>query len=132
ICLRIPQEHWACLGAAGRADKNVCRLCSDIIRYSHLTLYPAMPFGAPGLKKVCTAFALCMSLMWLSSCNGYKTPKAATHSGLSFRAFVSNPLLPNQLGGGSPGIEIVDASKDRLARFAISLLSLSSNVSSAG
>ncbi|HEV2699222.1 MAG TPA: hypothetical protein VGU90_14595 [Terriglobales bacterium] len=36
------------------------------------------------------------------------------------------------MGGGSPGIEIVDASKDRLARFAISLLSLSSNVSSAG
>jgi len=75
---------------------------------------------------------VCITLICLVSCNGYSAPRAASRSGLAFRAFVSNPLFPNPFGGGSPAIEIVDASKDQLSRFSISLQSLGSSVNSAG
>lgn len=84
------------------------------------------------MKKACTVFAVCITLICLVSCNGYSAPRAASRSGLAFRAFVSNPLFPNPFGGGSPAIEIVDASKDQLSRFSISLQSLGSSVNSAG
>ncbi len=68
-------------------------------------------------------------LIWpaLVSC-GYKG-SSQSHSGLKLRAFVSNPLHPLSSGGGTPVLEIVDASKDVLSGF---LVSLSGSVSDAG
>jgi hypothetical protein len=69
-------------------------------------------------------------LIWpaLVSC-GYKSPSTQNKSGLKFRAFVSNPLHPLSSGGGTPVLEIVDASKDLLSN---SPISLSGSVSDAG
>ena len=69
-------------------------------------------------------------LIWpaLVSC-GYKSPSTPNKSGLKFRAFVSNPLHPLSSGGGTPVLEIVDASKDLLSN---SPISLSGSVSDAG
>jgi hypothetical protein len=69
-------------------------------------------------------------LIWpaLVSC-GYKSPSTQNKSGLKFRAFVSNPLHPLPSGGGTPVLEIVDASKDVLSS---SPISLSGSLSDAG
>jgi len=64
----------------------------------------------------------------LVSC-GYSGSSNQTHSGLKFRAFISNPLHPLSTGGGTPVVEIVDASKDVLSSFPISL---AGSVSGAG
>ena len=63
----------------------------------------------------------------LISCGGSKA--ATTTSGLTFRAFVSNPVNLNPNGGGFPALNIVDATKDLLSPFVVSL---SATVGSAG
>jgi hypothetical protein len=55
----------------------------------------------------------------LISC-GYSS-RNQTRSGLKFRAFISNPLHPSTSGGGFPALEIVDANKDLLRGFLVSL-----------
>jgi hypothetical protein len=64
----------------------------------------------------------------LVSCGGYTRP-TTNSSGLTFRAFVSNPVNLNPNGGGFPALNIVDATKDLLSSFSISL---SGTVGSAG
>ena len=68
--------------------------------------------------------------MFLVSC-GYSNPTVPTTptSGITFRAFVSNPLSPITGGGGAPVLNIVDASKDLLAFQRVSLIT---NVPQAG
>lgn len=68
---------------------------------------------------------LCVGLI---SCGGYST-KTKNRSGLTFRAFISNPVNPSPTGGGFPGLDIIDANKDMLSRFEVSLSGL---VASAG
>jgi hypothetical protein len=63
----------------------------------------------------------------LISCGG--STAATTTSGLTFRAFVSNPVNLNPNGGGFPALNIVDATKDLLSPFVVSL---SGTVGSAG
>lgn len=63
----------------------------------------------------------------LVSC-GYTRP-TTTSSGLTFRAFVSNPVNLNPNGGGFPALNIVDATQDLLSQFSVSL---SGTVGSAG
>jgi hypothetical protein len=55
----------------------------------------------------------------LISCGGSKP--ATTTSGLTFRAFVSNPVNLNPNGGGFPALDIVNATKDVLSPFGVSL-----------
>lgn len=64
----------------------------------------------------------------LISCGG-SSRRATTTSGLTFRAFVSNPVNVNPNGGGFPALNIVDATKDVLSPFVVSL---SGTVGSAG
>lgn len=63
------------------------------------------------------------------SCGGYKNPNTGSNSGLTFRAFISNPVNPSATGGGFPGLDIIDAKKDMLSPFEVSL---SGTVASAG
>jgi hypothetical protein len=55
----------------------------------------------------------------LISCGGSKA--ATTTSGLTFRAFISNPVNLNPNGGGFPALNIVNATKDVLSPFVVSL-----------
>src|SRR5437899_7434341 len=86
-----------------------------------------MLFGVPGLKKASFAIAaLIAASIGLTSCGSYRSPSSSTQrrSGLKFRAFVSNPLQPSAFGP-APVLNIVDASKDVLSLFTISLASSS-------
>jgi len=49
-----------------------------------------------------------------------------------FRAFVSNPLFPSAVGGGSPALQVMDATRDLLSVSVIGLSSLAANMNSAG
>jgi hypothetical protein len=82
------------------------------------------------LKRSLSSFfvfiVLCMGLI---SCGGYTNPNTGNKSGLTFRAFISNPVNPSATGGGFPGLDIMDANKDMLSPFEVSL---SGTVASAG
>ena len=90
------------------------------------------------MKKALNCFFIGTLLGGLVACNNYSNNNPYSPQGIStqrtfpHRVFVSNPLQPNGLGGGSPAIDILDATKDVLSFFSISLLALSSNVSDAG
>jgi hypothetical protein len=94
--------------------------------------------GVSGLKKALNCFFIGTLLGGLVACNNYSNNNPYSPQGISaqrtfpHRVFVSNPLQPNGLGGGSPAINILDATKDVISFFSISLLTLSSNVSDAG
>ena len=78
------------------------------------------------LSSLFVSIVLCTGLI---SCGGYTNPTTGTKSGLTFRAFISNPVNPSATGGGFPGLDIMDANKDMLSPFEVSL---SGTVQSAG
>jgi hypothetical protein len=82
-----------------------------------------MLFGVPGLKRTLSAISVfALITLGLVSCSSYNTPQnRGTRSGLKFRAFVSNPVHPSQAGGGTPALDVMDASKDLLTFYAVSL-----------
>jgi hypothetical protein len=57
----------------------------------------------------------------LISCGNYSSPTTTNSSGLTFRAFVSNPVSPGANGGGFPALNVIDATQDVLSPFVISL-----------
>ena len=81
-----------------------------------------MLFGVPGLKQNSVGIAVLIIVgVALFSCGSYSN-KPANRSGLTFRAFVSNPLAP--LGTtASPVLNIMDATLDRVSPSSISLSS---------
>jgi hypothetical protein len=66
--------------------------------------------------------------MGLVSCGGYNN-RATTNSGLTFRAFVSNPLNPTVIGSIFSGLNIIDARRDVLSALDVDL---STTAASAG
>lgn len=81
-----------------------------------------MPLRIPGLRKTLRAIpVLCLALL-LISCGNYNPSQSQGSSKLTLRAFVSNPLHPTATGAGVPALDIVDASKDLLSPFTVSLL----------
>lgn len=75
-----------------------------------------MLFGVPGLKKVLLSWiAIFAAVALFASCGGGGSK--STGSGLSYRAFISNPLF----AGTSPALQIVDAQNDSLSPNTISL-----------
>ena len=69
----------------------------------------------------------------LLSCSNYNSgSRGGSTSGLRFRAFTSNPVHPSIAGGGAPALNIMDASKDLLSPYVVSLSTLASNVADAG
>jgi len=72
-------------------------------------------------RTVVSIFALVAATVTIVACGSYSGPSNNQGaSKLKFRAFVSNPLFPNGIGG-SPVLNIVDASKDVLSFSRISL-----------
>jgi hypothetical protein len=67
------------------------------------------------LKKSLSCFAVIVAIALFESCGG--SSKAATTSGFTYRAFVSNPLY----AGSEPAIQIVNAQTDLLAPTVINL-----------
>ena len=66
------------------------------------------------------AVLLCATLGFVS-CGGYSSPSSTqTSSGLAFKALVSNPLQPGVFGP-TPVLNVVDASRDVLSPFTVSL-----------
>ena len=89
---------------------------SDIIQILASKSLSFTPFGVPGLKKVIFLEILLVSaLVFLTACGGGSTK--SNGSGLSYRAFISNPLF----AGVSPALQIVDAQNDTLSPNNISL-----------
>jgi hypothetical protein len=74
------------------------------------------------LKRAIALAVLLGAGVLVVSC-GYTAPTTSTtpNSGLTFRAFVSNPLSPATGGGGLPVLNIVDASKDVLSSARVNL-----------
>jgi hypothetical protein len=83
------------------------------------------------LKKSFSFFVSIVLCTGLISCGGYNNNNnnGNNRSGLTFRAFISNPVNPSSTGGGFPGLDIIDANKDMLSPFEVSL---SGTVASAG
>ncbi len=75
------------------------------------------------MKRTLSAFSVFVFLgLGLVSCSSYNAPSSGgTRSGIKFRAFVSNPVQPAQSGGGFPALDILDASKDALSFYTVSL-----------
>src|SRR5438552_2860098 len=118
------------LVAKATPDRKNVESGSDIIRSSHLTLYPSMLLKTPGLKRTSCSLAVFTAVLSLLSCSSYNSGSGGgNRSHLRFRAFVSNPVHPNATGGGSPVLEIMDASKDLLSGFLVSMVP---NASDAG
>jgi hypothetical protein len=85
-----------------------------------------------GLNRTSRVLVLFATLAALLSCSSSSKNTGGARSGLAFRAFVSNPVHPGVSGGGSPVLEIMDASKDLLSGFIVSLAGLTSNLSDPG
>ena len=101
-----------------------------------------MLFGVPGLKKALNCFFVSVLFAVLLSCNNYNNnnpynPYNGTAppplSSITFRAYVSNPVQPNTSGvGGTPVLNIVDASTDILSPYTVTLSSLSATITDPG
>ncbi|MBZ5599987.1 MAG: hypothetical protein LAN83_16865 [Acidobacteriia bacterium] len=74
------------------------------------------------MKRVAlTVVVLVFASVGFLSCGGYGSSSSTqSSSGLAFKAFVSNPLQP-VTGGTAPVLNIVDAAKDVLSPFRVSL-----------
>jgi hypothetical protein len=68
--------------------------------------------------RVALIFLACAGML---SCNGGSGPNSMQTSGLTFRAFVSNPLHPLPGGGGGPVLNIIDATQDLQSAFLVNL-----------
>ena len=83
-----------------------------------------MLLGVPGLNKILMRIVALLAACAITvSCGSYKSPTVNGHkvSGLKFRAFVSNPLLPVGGGANAPVVNIVDALRDKMSTSLISL-----------
>ena len=98
-----------------------------------------MPFGVPRLKKALNCFFVGVLFGFLLSCNNYNNNNPYNPyngsppplSSITFRAYVSNPIQPSGVGG-TPVLDIVDASSDILSPYTVTLASLSATVTDPG
>src|SRR5690242_7960721 len=84
----------------------------------------------PGLHRTLVALFALVAVGCLLSCNSYNTNSA--YGNPTFRAFVSNPVHPLATGGGTPALNIVNASTDQLSFVTVGLSSVNGSVTDAG
>jgi hypothetical protein len=78
-----------------------------------------MRFGVPGLKKILLVCSvLVCAAVSLVSCGS--SSKKTNLSGLTYRAFVSNPIQSG-IAGSIPALQIVNAFTDQVSPFSVSL-----------
>jgi hypothetical protein len=78
------------------------------------------------LKRTFSALFVSIVLgMGLVSCGG--SSANTTTSGLTYRAFISNPVIPSITGAITPGLNIIDASQDIVSLFNVSLSGAANN-----
>lgn len=91
-----------------------------------------------GFKKALHCLLVALLLGISVSCNTYNGSNPygnvpiTTGGSFPVTAFISNPVQPNGLGGGSPALDILDATKDLLSVSTVPLISLSGGVTDAG
>ena len=91
-----------------------------IIRFLASKSLSLMLFGVPGLKRTLISLAALVAVSAaIVSCGSSSSPGNHT-SGLTFRAFVSNPLFTSGTGS-SPVINIVNAANDVLSPSTVGL-----------
>src|SRR5437763_4207262 len=99
--------------------------CEGTLCYNPLFSSNSLSFnvlGVPGLKRTLRGLSVLILLAPVLVSCGYKgSSNNQNHSGLKFRAFISNPLHPLSSGGGAPALEIVCAYKDTMGEVAVSL-----------
>ncbi len=86
----------------------------------------------PKFTKILSGFAVFAVVLVTLSCSKSNSNSQRTRSGLPFRAFVSNPVHPSASGGGFPALEIMNATKDLLSGFTVSLTTAGSTLADAG
>jgi hypothetical protein len=86
----------------------------------------------PGLIKTSCNFVVFAAATVLLSCGSGYNNRGGTQSGLTSRAFVSNPVHPSFSGGGIPVLEVMDANRDLLSGLTVSLSSLTANLRDPG
>src|SRR6185437_12205572 len=91
-----------------------------------------MVFNISDLKRTLGPFCALGVLCATISCSSYNSSGRGTRSGLSFRAFISNPVSPSLTGGGSPALNVIDASRDLLQPVGIPLNTLGFSLTDAG
>ena len=100
-----------------------------------------MLFGVPRLKKALNCIFVGVLFGVSLSCNNYNNNNPYTPyngsppplSSITFRAYVSNPVQPSAIGaGGTPVLNIVDASTDILSPYTVALSSLSASITDPG
>ena len=111
----------------------MCGKCSDIIRSSHLTLYPSMFSRIPGFRRILGTVAVSTAAaVALLACNNYNQTQYLRNTKVTMRVFVSNPVYPNQTGGGASALNIVDGKTGLVSSLVVSLSTLSGSISDAG
>src|SRR5262249_11148289 len=101
-----------------------------------------MLFGVPGLKKALNCFFVGLLFGVLLSCNNYNNTNPYNPyngsappplSSITSRAYFSTPIQPNVSGvGGTPVLDIVDASTDILSPYPVALVSTTAIISDPG
>src|SRR5258708_12687831 len=86
----------------------------------------------PKFMKILAGLTVFATIAATLSCSSAGSGTQRTRSGLPLRAFVSNPVHPSALGGGFPALEVMDATKDLLSGFTVSLSTAGSSLADAG
>lgn len=112
---RIQDVRVFCICAAERCEREIQQKRSAIIHFFASKSLSFMLFGVPGLKRaIIYSVVIFVAVVFIASCG---SGSKATTSGLSYRAFVSNPLL----SGIAPVLQIVNAQNDTLPGNTIGL-----------
>ena len=86
----------------------------------------------PGLNRTSRSLVVFAALAAFVSCSSSSNTTGGVQTGLTSRAFVSNPVHPTFSGGGTAVLEIMDASRDLLSGLTVSLAGLTANLSDPG
>jgi len=86
----------------------------------------------PGLKRTSRSLIVFAAVAVLLSCSSSYNSGGGAQTGLTSRAFVSNPVHPTVSGGGAPALEIMDANRDLLSGLTVPLTSITASLADPG
>jgi hypothetical protein len=86
----------------------------------------------PRFKKTSRGLVVFAAIAVLLSCSSYSGSGGGSRSSITSRAFVSNPVHPTITGGGTPVLEVMDATRDLLSGFTVPLTSLAGSIADPG